>query len=99
MLAEVIEPRPDLLLLGTVPGGTTETPVGAILGHDLVDALLVSIKIIVGTETVNLRASGYVAFEWFLMSEHMLSDTLLLTEKGLWWFGHQPTCVPTGSWR
>lgn len=81
MLTEVIKPRPDLVLLGTIHGGTTEAPVRAILGHDFMNTLLVSIEIIVGTETVNFKALGDVAFERFLMPKRVFPGSLLPTEE------------------
>lgn len=69
VLTEVVKPRPDLILLGAVPGSATEAPVNAVFGHDFVNTLFVSIQIIVGAEAVNLAAPGDLAFEWLLMPE------------------------------
>ena len=83
MLAEVIKTRPYFFLFGTVRSSTTKASIGAILGHDLMHALLVPIKIIVGTETINLGASRYLALERFFMSQQMLPNSLLLTTAAI----------------
>lgn len=99
VLAEIIKAGPDLLLLGTIPGGTAKAPITTVLGHDLVDALLVSIEIIVSTEPVDLGASGNLAFEWFRMPKHMLPDLGLPKERVLRGPQFWPTFALTGSWR
>lgn len=81
MLAKVVKTWPNLLSFGTIPCSTTEAPVSAVLRHNFVNTLFVSIEIIVGTETVTLRASENFAFERLLMSEGVFPGNLLPTEE------------------
>lgn len=80
VLAKVVKAWPNLLPFGTITRRTTEAPVSAVLGHDLVNALFVSVEIIVGTETVGLGAPANLAFVGFRMPEAVFPGTLLPTE-------------------
>ena len=73
MLTEVVKPRPDLFPLGAIRDSATKASIIAVLRHDFMDALLVPIKIVLRTETINLGAFGKIAFVRFFMSEDMLS--------------------------
>lgn len=99
MLAKIVKPRPDFLPLGAIDGGTAEASVSAVLWHDLVNTLLVSIKIIVGAKTINLGASRYIAFVGLFVSEHMLSVPILPTSTRQQGSLHEPTYVPSDSWK
>lgn len=99
MLAKVVKPRPDFLPLGAIAGGTAEASVAAVLWHNLVNTLLVPIEIIVGAETINLGASGYIAFVRLLVSEHMLSAPTLPTSTGQQGPLYEPTYAPSDFWK
>lgn len=79
VLTKIVKPGPNFLLLGAIDGSTAEAPVSAILWHDLVNTLFVSVEVIIGAETINLGAARYIAFVRLLMSEQMLSALMLLT--------------------
>lgn len=83
VLAEIIQPGPDLLPFWAIHGGTTKAPVSAIPGHNFMNTLLVSIQVIVCTETIDLGTIGHVAFEWFFVPEDVLSGPLLLPGEGI----------------
>ena len=96
MQAEYVLPKivctwPNLVLLGTVRCSAHVR----FAGVDLVEALLVSVQVVLGGETRLSVATEYVALVWFRMAILVLAvRTVSVTDhEGSSSFGH--TCVQT----
>ena len=78
VLPKVVGPWPNLGLFGTVRCSAHER----FASVGVVNALLMSVQVVLGGETGLPRAAWYLAFEWLLMAKFMFAKSCILVIDG-----------------
>lgn len=74
VLAEIVRAGPNFFFFRAIHCGTTKTFVHNILRDYFVNTFFMSVKIVLGAESFVSSTIALLAFEWFRVSNLMLSE-------------------------